>query len=109
VPKGTIELSSLMHMQLDQREIEIQVPVSQSSTKTIPPKNTLAIVASATTGGSMKVYRDADNSLGLEFVEKLTTEGFENGDVIIIWKAEFWYHSVGDTSIKYLVEKDSNS
>ncbi|KAF2444652.1 hypothetical protein P171DRAFT_431450 [Karstenula rhodostoma CBS 690.94] len=90
-------------------ECEIRAgPSTESIYKTSPPTNTLAIIVNiSNAGGSLKVYKTADNQWGNVFVDKVGTEDCEDGNKIVIasWEADWWYRSLGETGIKYIVKK----
>lgn len=74
--------------------------------KTEVPNGTVAVIVDISpAGGAIKIGEDADNELGVEFVEMVGIED-SDGLVVIPWEERWWFYTIGAITVRYIVKAE---
>lgn len=84
-------------------------PQKETITPTDLPENTVAVIIDISdAGGALYVHKKADNDFGNVFIDMVGSgDSVENvlNLVIVPWKAEWFYRSLGAIRLKYVIKR----
>ncbi|EGD95578.1 hypothetical protein TESG_08394 [Trichophyton tonsurans CBS 112818] len=83
-------------------------PQEEIITPTSPPIGTVAVIINISKqGGALKVHRTSDNSWGNVFIGMIGSDDDEENIrslVIVPWDAGWYYRSLGDIKLQYVIK-----